>query len=494
MSTFGQMWEQYSSRAKVGIVVGTLLILGSAAGIGWWAYQTDYGVLFADLSTGDASAMVAELERSKIPYQLADGGRTILVPKEMVYKTRLKVMGKELPLHGAVGFEVFNNADFGMTEFVQKVNYQRAVQGELTRTIMSIENVQSARVHLALPEQGLFKKSGSKPKASVSVVMKSGHSLNPEQISGIQRLVAASVPDISALDVTITDQHGVSLTKAASGDPAVEAAHTQLDSKRQMENYMGKKLGQVLDQMYGAGNALVSIDVQVNLDQDKITTEDILPAKSNAAHPDGIPTGVIVRERQTTQNSAVVATATNSSGAGRDSGAGNSTVESEYQVGRRVAQTVVAPGTIKRMTVAVVVKTPLSAAQQAQLKEVVALSVGINPQRGDALVVQSMEQVMNGAQVAPANAAATAAPATAAATKETGADAAMPAAPAARQNGISPVMWGALVAAALLLIGMLLLLKPAAKPQSAAAMSQDERERMLQDIKQWIASEKGGRQ
>jgi len=191
------------SRARIAITVGVVLIIAATAGLGIWVYRTDYQVLFADVPARDAAAMTGELDRMKVPYQLADGGNTILVPREMVYKTRLKLMGSDIPLHGAVGFEVFNNADFGMTEFVQKVNYQRAVQGELTRTILSIDDIRSARVHLAIPEQGLFKKGGAKPKASVVVVMKPARTLAPEQVGGIQRLVAASVPDIAAPDVTI---------------------------------------------------------------------------------------------------------------------------------------------------------------------------------------------------------------------------------------------------------------------------------------------------
>ena len=220
MAQFFVKWQDMESRSRAGLVAGILLIIAFVAALAWWAYRPDYQVLFADMAPRDAAAMTAELDKLKAPYQLGAGGNTILVPRDQVYKMRLKLMGKDVPLHGAVGFEVFNNADFGMTEFVQKVNYQRAVQGELTRTIQAIDAIQAARVHLAIPEQGLFKKASSKPKASVALTVKPGMVLTPDQISGIQRLVAASVPDIAAADVTVLDQHGAALTRVAASDTA----------------------------------------------------------------------------------------------------------------------------------------------------------------------------------------------------------------------------------------------------------------------------------
>ena len=152
MSDLREMWVRSSSGAKLGLAVGVLLIALITTVFARWALAKEYQALFTQLSEQDAATMIEELDRMKVPYRLDDGGRSILVPEELVHKTRLQLVGKNLPLHGAVGFEIFNNTDFGMTEFTQKVNYQRALQGELTRTIMALEEVQSARVHLALPE------------------------------------------------------------------------------------------------------------------------------------------------------------------------------------------------------------------------------------------------------------------------------------------------------------------------------------------------------
>ena len=150
-------WKGLAPRARSGVAAGLLAIAVALAAAGYFLLRPDYRVLFSNLAPQDAAAMVAELEALKVPYTLGEGETAIYVPADQVHATRLKLMGKEIPLRGAVGFEIFNNNDFGMTEFAQKVNYQRALQGEITRTVMSIDGVQSARVHIAMPEQGLFR-------------------------------------------------------------------------------------------------------------------------------------------------------------------------------------------------------------------------------------------------------------------------------------------------------------------------------------------------
>lgn len=465
MTSIVETWEQLSARARIGMLAGALLIVALTAAIGIWAYRADYQVLFSDVAPADAAAMTSELDRLKTPYQLTDGGNTILVPKDLVYKTRLKLMGKELPLHGAVGFEVFNNADFGMTEFVQKVNYLRAIQGELTRTILSIEEIQAARVHLALPEQSLFKTAVAKPKASVTLTTKPGKVLAPQQIAGIQRLVAASVADIVSSDVTVLDQHGVALTRVAQSDGSADLGLSQLDSKRGTEDYLVKKVTEVLDRTFGAGQAVASVDVLLNLDQSKVTTEEVLPAKGNA--PDGIATGVVVHERQVNTDSTASVPA-------KPSG---STVESDYQVGRRVEHTVTAAGTVKRMTIAVLVKQPLSDAQLDKLKEVVMLAVGFNSQRGDAVVVYTMDQFAN-----PATAKA---PVTALPELPELPSATAPAGPVAER--ISGTVVTTLAALAGLGIALLLYLFLRAKrPPPVMRLDADQRARLLEDVRQWI--------
>ena len=170
-------------------------------------------MLFSGLEPQDAATIVAELDKLKVPYRLGADETTVLVEESQVHATRLKLMGKGVNLRGGVGFEIFNTTDFGVTEFAQKINYQRALQGELARTIMSLDAVKSARVHLVMPDSGLFRRTNQKPKASIALALRDGRSLQSEQVQGIQRLVAASVPQIDASAVTVLDQRGVTLSR-----------------------------------------------------------------------------------------------------------------------------------------------------------------------------------------------------------------------------------------------------------------------------------------
>lgn len=463
MSFLSTIWRGQGTGGRTGIVAGVVFIVAAVAALAVWSLTASYQVLFADLGQRDAAAMTAELDKLKVPYRLEGDGNTILVPAEQVHKTRLKLMAGELPLHGGVGFEVFNNADFGMTEFVQKVNYQRAVQGELTRTIQAIENVQSARVHLAIPEQGLFKKTVNHPKASVTIAMKRDTALSHEQTVGIARLVAAAVPEMQTGDVTIVDQHGNALTGAA-GEADLQGG-AQLDSKRSTEEYLARKAARVLDSTFGPGQAVASVDVVLNLDQSKVTTEEVLPAR-------GAATGLAVRQRVVNRD----ADADGLQGARPDEV--KRSTETEYQAGRRVEQLSVAAGTIRRMTVAVMVQPALHEIQREQLKEIVAMAVGLNPERGDAIVLYSADRI---APVMPhTDAAAPAAPDTAQALPQ-----------AQRAEGFDTGLAVRLLLAAFLVIAVALLLyrrRRAVRVPQPAALSAGEREALLRDVRGWIGN------
>lgn len=472
MESLSAFWIGLGRAARTGLIIGTLLVIASMIALGVWAYRPEYQILFADVASRDAAAMTAELEKMKVPYELAENGTAILVPREMVYKTRLALMGKDVPLHGAVGFEVFNNADFGMTEFVQKVNYLRAIQGELTRTILAIDGVQNARVHLALPETVLFKKSATKPKASVTLTMKSGQSMSTAQVAGIQRLVAASVNDIVSDDVTVLDQHGVALTRLQSEEESANSGTAQLDAKRSTEEYMVRKVAAVLDRTFGAGEAIATVDIALNLDRGKLTTEEVIPAKMPAG--EGVPSGVVVRERQSMRDEPKSA-----GGASKDSAASITTSESDYQVGRRIEQMAIAGGTVRRMTVSVVVRQSLSDVQIAKLKEVVGLALGFNVQRGDAIVVNSMDRLVTpSSSVAPemsrANAIAGAVPLVAPATPD--------------RESVKVVAWVlAALIAIVVLAGLFYAVLRRRRQPPVLLLDATAREKMLLDVRRWIA-------
>jgi flagellar M-ring protein FliF len=391
-------------------------------------------------------------------------------------------MSKDIPLRGAVGFELFNNADFGMTEFAQKVNYQRALQGEITRTIMSVEDVQFARVHLAIPEQGVFRKNASKPKASITLTLKPGRTLRQEQVTGIQRLVSAALPDIAAQDVTIVNQSGVALTRVAGAEGELESGSARLDSKRAAEEYLARKASAVLDRMFGPGQAMVTVDVVLNHDQSRVTTEDVLPSRSDS---DANPTGVVVRQRSYVRDSTAATTVSDTPR--RDANSGH--LEIDYQVGHRTEQVVTAPGAVQRLGVAIVVRAALDKAQLERVRNLVAVAVGFDGERGDGIAVYSMEQVAS----APADVKAEALPVSLPATPL---PAAVPAQAVAPVSLATPAWQGmplapfAIAALAAMTLVTLLIARRRRRHVSsgpARALTGAEREAMLVNVRQWVS-------
>jgi flagellar M-ring protein FliF len=376
-------WKSASDFKRFVLVAGFIVIIAIVACGFYLTLKDDYQVLFSDLNAQDASAIMNELERLKVPYKIADDGTTILVTGDAVYKTRLKIMGKGLNLQGSVGFEIFNNAEFGMTEFAQKINYQRALQGELARTIMGFDEIKSARVHLVLPEAGLFKNQNSKPKASVSIVMKSGAVLSPEQISGIQRLVAASTSELIPAEVTIMDQKGLAVSKQISDDSTEAKLQDQLEIKKQLEDYLVRKIVNVADKVVGPGKAIVSVDVTLNYDQIKVVKDDVIPLPQTS----GQEVGAVSHRRETYQGG----NEGNEPSAGPDTANNLSSTEVDYSNSRRVEQVLSSQGSILRLNVGVLLPDVADKVKLEKMKDVISMAVGINASRGDGLAVYSVD-------------------------------------------------------------------------------------------------------
>lgn len=376
------------------------MFLGSAIGIvalvialSYFVLRADYQVLFSELDSRDAAAIVEELKRMKVPYRIADGGAKILVEEKVVHETRLGLMGRGVPLSGGVGFEIFDSKDVGMTEYTQKINYQRALQGELARTIMAIEQVKQARVHLVVTESGLFKRQKAQPKASVNLTLKPGARLNPEQIAGVQRLVAAAVPGLEVGRVTVSDQRGLTLSAMVESDENLAAAGGHFRLKKQAEDYLARKVVDVMDRTFGPGQAIVSVDVTLNFDEIRRTQESLAPYHGS----EGV-TGAIVRKRQSVHQQAKGPATRAVNGQveyAADSSPVTSTSEIEYQIGKTIEQVVSQPGGVKRVSVGVVVPAQLDNEQLARVREVVSMVVGFSSERGDAITIQPIDRLLN---------------------------------------------------------------------------------------------------
>lgn len=215
-----------------------------------------YEPLFTGLRPADASGVVGQLEAQQVPHRLSAGGTTVLVPADQVDRARVLIAGSDLPTKGAVGFELFNKSDMGLTDFAQKINYQRALQGELERTIMMTDGVDRARVHLALPERSLFRADRAAPKAALEIAPSPGRTLDEAKVAGLQRLVAFAVPDLSPMDVVVLDGEGRVLTGTAT---AADILSPDAEQRQAVERYYRARVRAVLAETAPALRADVKV-------------------------------------------------------------------------------------------------------------------------------------------------------------------------------------------------------------------------------------------
>lgn len=338
-----------------------LALAGSVAGlvaVTLWTQQPDMQVLFANLAVDDAVAIVDKLKDAKVPYETTSGGTTVLVPGTQVHDLRLDMAGQGLPHGGGVGFEIFDRSTLGMSDFVQKLNYRRALQGELARTITQMPEVERARVHLALPERRLFATEQDRARASVVVSLRSNHVLSKAQIQGVVHLVSSSVEGLQTRDVTVVDGHG-NLLSSTSTDESAGLSGTQMEYQRTLEKDIEARIQSMLERIVGVNKAVVRVSSV--LDFRKIeTTEERYD-----------PNGQVVRSEQRGQekSSGVNGTSGGVPGVesnvpggteaeGSQTSTNNNNTKNEtvnYEISRTVSRIVEPTGTLKKLSVAVLV-------------------------------------------------------------------------------------------------------------------------------------------
>ena len=273
-----ERFRRLSARQQVVIVVATAVVVFLACVATWYLFlRVPYKALFTGLRANDAATIVAELDRKKVPYQLSDDGGTIYVPEDMAERTRLAVMTEDLPLKGTVGFELFDRSDMGLTDFAQKINYLRALQGELERTIASLDGIDSARVHLSLGEDRVFRDDTIPPKASVTIRMRQGSTLSSDAARGIQRLVAASVPNLDVANVVVLDAMGNIVNTATPQTTIAHSEDAQSEEVHAIEGYYASRLRIVLEKAYPLNTIVVKVTAQSP------------PAQGDGAAPDWSP-------------------------------------------------------------------------------------------------------------------------------------------------------------------------------------------------------------
>ena len=252
------------------------ILIGTGA-LAWWVQQPQYRALYSGLGAADAGAVIEYLKAEKIPYRVSDNGGNIEVAAGRLYETRMALAGRGIPQGGGVGFEIFDKQTLGMTDFVQRLNYQRALQGELARSIAELDTVESARVHLAMPERSLFLAEDRRPSASVVLKLRAGRTLAPEQIAGVVHLVAASVEGLRPNDVTVVDVNGQVLTRDQAEQDARSPGKGLMTFQREMEQGYTESIESMLARVLGPGHALARVTVALDLAQVEKTEESFDP-------------------------------------------------------------------------------------------------------------------------------------------------------------------------------------------------------------------------
>ena len=291
-----EAFNRLSNQQKLIFMVGVAALVAIVVGAILWSRQPDWKVLFSNLTEKDGGAIVAILEQQNIPHHYSDNG-ALMVPAQRVHEVRLKLASQGLPRGGMVGFELMENQKFGISQFAEQVNYQRGLEGELSRTIQSIGAVQSARVHLAIPKPSVFVRDEQKPTASVLLNLYPGRSLDGGQIAGIAHLVSSSVPQLPAANVTIIDQSGALLSQLKSKLTEAGLDPAQIKYVREVEDSIIKRIEEILQPVLGSENYKVQVAADIDFSQTEQTAESY--------RPNSTPESTSIRSQQNNETASV---------------------------------------------------------------------------------------------------------------------------------------------------------------------------------------------
>ena len=402
---------------KIMLALGVAAAVAVMVAVWMWGQQPDYRVLFSNFSDRDGGAIVAELEKMNIPYKYAEGGGAVLVPADRVHDARLKLASQGLPKGGNVGFELMENQKLGSSQFVERVNFQRAMEGELARSIESVSSVQAARVHLAMPKDSVFVSEQKAPTASVLLNLHPGRALDPQQISAIVHLVASSVPDLPIKNVTVVDQNGNLLSD--SGKPASINGMdpSQIKYVQELQQNVVKRIESIITPIVGPNNVRAEATADVDFSRSEQAVESYKPNQTPDAmvvrsqqtseslngtgNPGGVP-GALTNQPPAPATAPITAAGENAAPPANGALAANTRKDAtvNYEVDKTIQYVQQAGGGLKRLSVAVVVNykkstnaegkvvmTPLTKAETAQITDLVKEAMGFNAERGDSINV-----------------------------------------------------------------------------------------------------------
>jgi flagellar M-ring protein FliF len=400
---------------KILAMLGVAAVVAVMAGLWMWGQQPDYKVLFSNFSDRDGGAIVAQLEKMNIPYKYADGGGALLVPADRVHDARLKLAAQGLPKGGNVGFELMENQKLGASQFVEQVNFQRAMEGELARSIESVSAVQAARVHLAMPRDSIFVSEQKQPTASVLINLHPGRALDRQQVSAIVHLVASSVPELSPKNVTLVDQNGNLLSDADNPARSNGTDPAQIKYVQDLQENIARRIESIITPIVGPGNVRAEATADVDFSRREEAVESYKPNQTpeamairsqqtseslnGAGNAGGVPGALSNQPPAPASAPIVAAPGTN----GTPGSAGNTTRKDatvNYEVDKTIQYVQQSGGGLRRLSVAVVVNhravpgkngavsmRPLTEAEKTQITNLVKEAMGFNAARGDTVNV-----------------------------------------------------------------------------------------------------------
>lgn len=434
---FGDLLARLRANPRIPLIVAAAAVVAIVIAMVLWAKQPSYSVLYNNLTDEDGGAIVTQLTQMNIPYRFAENGGALMVPEANVHELRLRLAQQGLPKGGSVGFELLDKEKFGISQFSEQVNYQRALEGELARTIESLGPVKSARVHLAMPKPTLFVREQKAPSASVTLTLQPGRALDEGQIQAIAHMVSSSVAGLPPGNVTVVDQTGRLLTRSDSaGRDLIDA---QLKYASEVEARYQQRIEAILNPILGQGNVHAQVTAQINFDTAEQTDEKYQPNanpsnsairsrqtstsdQSGSPYPGGVPGAL--SNQPAPANTAPVTTPNNTAANGQNANGQNANGQNNaannanqttstaaasagptnsrrddtvnYELDRTIRHTKVNVGDVQRLSVAVVVnfraddKGKAVALNEQQLKQIEDLTreaMGYSQNRGDSINV-----------------------------------------------------------------------------------------------------------
>ncbi len=397
-----ELWENFSITQRVIISTVAVATIAGFIALTVWMNKTEYQPLYTKLSPEDAASVVSTLQKDNIPYELANNGSTIMVPVEQVYDLRIKIAGEGNLVGQGIGFEIFDETKVGQTDFVQKINYMRALQGELARTLSAFPSVDTARIHLVMPQRSLFVEEQQQPSASVVLKLKDqARKPDSKEIQSIVNMMLMSVEGLTKAHLSITDSRGAVLFRPET-DALTGISSTQMEHKLRVQRDLERRIDEMLSPVFGPGRVISKVNVDMDFSQKTIRREIYDPeqtavrseqrseetqkgqANLEAGSPDVNFRGDGITGSVSTQDGSRETRTTN------------------YEINKEEQNIIANVGDVKRLTVAVIVDgtyqkvdgvwnfTPRSDEEITRIKQLVANAVGIDSTRGDALEVSSV--------------------------------------------------------------------------------------------------------